>query len=46
MKAAALCNVKIAKHLRFAGTPNIVQGLAAVFSALEVVPLVLAAFEA
>ncbi len=33
-------------HLYFAGTPNIVLGLGAVFSALEVVPLVLIGFEA
>jgi nitric oxide reductase subunit B len=33
-------------HLYFAGTPNIVLGLGAVFSALEVVPLVLVGFEA
>ncbi len=31
-------------HLYFAGTPNIVLGLGAVFSALEVVPLVLVGF--
>jgi nitric oxide reductase subunit B len=33
-------------HLYFAGTPNIVLGLGAVFSALEVVPLILIGFEA
>jgi len=33
-------------HSYFAGTPNIVLGLGAVFSALEVVPLVLIGFEA
>jgi nitric oxide reductase subunit B len=33
-------------HLYFAGTPNVVLGLGAVFSALEVVPLVLIGFEA
>ncbi len=33
-------------HLYFAGTPNIVLGLGAVFSGLEVVPLVLIGFEA
>jgi nitric oxide reductase subunit B len=33
-------------HLYFAGTPNIVLGLGSVFSALEVVPLVLIGFEA
>ncbi len=33
-------------HLYFAGTPNPVLGLGAVFSALEVVPLVLIGFEA
>jgi len=33
-------------HLYFAGTPSIVLGLGAVFSALEVVPLVLIGFEA
>ena len=33
-------------HLYFAGTPNIVLALGAVFSALEVVPLVLIGFEA
>jgi nitric oxide reductase subunit B len=33
-------------HLYFAGTPEIVLGLGAVFSALEVVPLVLIGFEA
>ncbi|HUJ23347.1 MAG TPA: nitric-oxide reductase large subunit [Bryobacteraceae bacterium] len=33
-------------HLYFAGTPDIVLGLGAVFSALEVVPLVLIGFEA
>jgi nitric oxide reductase subunit B len=33
-------------HLYFTGTPNIVLGLGAVFSALEVVPLVLIGFEA
>jgi nitric oxide reductase subunit B len=33
-------------HLYFAGTPNIVLALGAVFSALEVVPLVLVGFEA
>ena len=33
-------------HLYFAGTPNSVLGLGAVFSALEVVPLVLIGFEA
>jgi len=33
-------------HLYFAGTPNIVLGLGAVFSAMEVVPLVLIGFEA
>ena len=33
-------------HLYFAGTPNIVLGLGAVFSALEVVPLVLIGFQA
>ncbi len=33
-------------HLFFAGTPNIVLGLGAVFSGLEVVPLVLIGFEA
>ncbi len=33
-------------HLYFSGTPNIVLGLGAVFSALEVVPLVLIGFEA
>src|ERR1039458_8995796 len=33
-------------HLYFAGTPNIVLSLGAVFSALEVVPLVLIGFEA
>ena len=33
-------------HLYFAGTPNIVLGLGAVFSALEVVPLVPIGFEA
>ncbi len=32
-------------HLYFSGTPNIVLGLGAVFSALEVVPLVLIGFE-
>lgn len=33
-------------HLYFAGTPDVVLGLGAVFSALEVVPLVLIGFEA
>ena len=33
-------------HLYFAGTPNVVLALGAVFSALEVVPLVLVGFEA
>ena len=33
-------------HLYFAGTPNVVLGLGAVFSAMEVVPLVLIGFEA
>jgi nitric oxide reductase subunit B len=33
-------------HLYFAGTPDIVLGLGAVFSALEVVPLVMIGFEA
>ena len=33
-------------HLYFAGTPNIVLALGSVFSALEVVPLVLIGFEA
>ena len=33
-------------HLYFSGTPNVVLGLGAVFSALEVVPLVLIGFEA
>jgi nitric oxide reductase subunit B len=33
-------------HLYFAGTPNIVLALGSVFSALEVVPLVLVGFEA
>jgi nitric oxide reductase subunit B len=33
-------------HLYFTGTPNVVLGLGAVFSALEVVPLVLIGFEA
>jgi len=33
-------------HLYFSGTPEIVLGLGAVFSALEVVPLVLVGFEA
>lgn len=33
-------------HLYFAGTPEVVLGLGAVFSALEVVPLVLIGFEA
>ena len=33
-------------HLYFTGTPDIVLGLGAVFSALEVVPLVLIGFEA
>jgi nitric oxide reductase subunit B len=33
-------------HLYFAGTPSVVMGLGAVFSALEVVPLVLIGFEA
>ncbi len=33
-------------HLYFAGTPSIVLGLGSVFSALEVVPLVLIGFEA
>jgi len=33
-------------HLYFSGTPDIVLGLGAVFSALEVVPLVLIGFEA
>ena len=33
-------------HLYFAGTPNIVLALGAVFSAMEVVPLVLIGFEA
>jgi nitric oxide reductase subunit B len=33
-------------HLYFAGTPAVVMGLGAVFSALEVVPLVLIGFEA
>jgi nitric oxide reductase subunit B len=33
-------------HLYFTGAPNIVLGLGAVFSALEVVPLVLIGFEA
>ena len=33
-------------HLYFAGTPNVVLGLGAVFSALEVVPLILIGFEA
>jgi len=33
-------------HLYFAGTPNLVLALGAVFSALEVVPLVLIGFEA
>src|SRR5215475_3526286 len=33
-------------HLYFAGTPDIVLGLGSVFSALEVVPLVLIGFEA
>ena len=33
-------------HLYFAGTPQVVLGLGAVFSALEVVPLVLIGFEA
>ena len=33
-------------HLYFTGTPNIVLGLGAVFSALEVVPLILIGFEA
>ncbi|MBZ5575536.1 MAG: nitric-oxide reductase large subunit [Acidobacteriia bacterium] len=33
-------------HLYFSGTPDIVIGLGAVFSALEVVPLVLIGFEA
>ncbi len=33
-------------HLYFSGTPNIVLGLGAVFSALEVVPLILIGFEA
>ena len=32
-------------HLYFAGTPDIVLGLGAVFSALEIVPLVLIGFE-
>src|ERR1700753_2241257 len=33
-------------HLYFTGTPSVVMGLGAVFSALEVVPLVLIGFEA
>ncbi len=33
-------------HLYFAGTPSVVLGLGSVFSALEVVPLVLIGFEA
>jgi nitric oxide reductase subunit B len=33
-------------HLYFAGTPNVVLALGAIFSALEVVPLVLIGFEA
>jgi nitric oxide reductase subunit B len=33
-------------HLYFSGTPSVVMGLGAVFSALEVVPLVLIGFEA
>jgi nitric oxide reductase subunit B len=33
-------------HLYFAGTPSVVMALGAVFSALEVVPLVLVGFEA
>jgi nitric oxide reductase subunit B len=33
-------------HLYFSGTPDVVLGLGAVFSALEVVPLVLIGFEA
>jgi nitric oxide reductase subunit B len=33
-------------HLYFSGTPNVVLALGAVFSALEVVPLVLVGFEA